>query len=406
MRKLGDDDGATTRRILRGWSGAVALVALLLTGCATAPPAAPPAPTPEPAEPAPMEAPMEVAQEEVAAEEPPSPASVVVAETWETVRRPEENVDSVAVWPGAGDRAWLLATAKATDRLLVFDAGTGELLREFGGHGDAAGRFRRPNGIAVVHDLAFVVERDNARVQVLRLPGLSTVGFLGEGELEYPYGISVVPTGTGTYDVYVSDNHPPPPAGVGDDELPPPEDLTRRVHRYRVRVIGDDLTAEPPFLFGAASGPGALHAVETLMADPGAGRLLVADEEKTRMGLRDHDLESGTFTGRVVEGFTAEPEGLALYPCPDGDGYWIATDQHEARTRFLVLDRRTLDLVGRFTGELTANTDGVWLSTVPIPAFPAGAFYAVHDDRSVTAFDWRDVATALDLRADCATEGK
>jgi 3-phytase len=43
---------------------------------------------------------------------------------------------------------------------------------------------------------------------------------------------------------------------------------------------------------------------------------------------------------------------------------------------------------------------------VPIPDFPAGALYAVHDDASVTAFDWRHVAGALGLRADCASDGK
>jgi 3-phytase len=34
-----------------------------------------------------------------------------------------------------------------------------------------------------------------------------------------------------------------------------------------------------------------------------------------------------------------------------------------------------------------------------IPEFPAGAFFAVHDDRAVAAFDWRDIEQALP--ADC-----
>jgi 3-phytase len=123
------------------------------------------------------------------------------------------------------------------------------------------------------------------------------------------------------------------------------------------------------------------------------------------MGLREYGA-GGRFAGRVVEGFDHAPEGVALYPCPDGEGYWIAADQAPQRTVFLVLDRRTLEPVGRFAGRLTANTDGVWLSNVPVPGFPAGALYAVHDDASVTAFDWRHVADALGLRADCASDGK
>jgi 3-phytase len=35
------------------------------------------------------------------------------------------------------------------------------------------------------------------------------------------------------------------------------------------------------------------------------------------------------------------------------------------------------------------------------PAFPAGAFYAVHDDQAVSAFDWGEIAQGLSLRRSC-----
>jgi 3-phytase len=104
----------------------------------------------------------------------------------------------------------------------------------------------------------------------------------------------------------------------------------------------------------------------------------------------------------------AGPQAAVLYRCAWDAGYWIAAEAEPAdgRTVFRVLDRVTREPVGRFRGEVTAGTDALWLSTVPIPDFPAGALYAVHDDASVTAFDWRHVAGALGLRADCASDGK
>jgi 3-phytase len=58
-----------------------------------------------------------------------------------------------------------------------------------------------------------------------------------------------------------------------------------------------------------------------------------------------------------------------------------------------------MDYVGTFTGEATANTDGVAWTPQSFPGFPSGAFFAVHDDSAVSAFDWRDIVGALGL--DC-----
>jgi len=54
-----------------------------------------------------------------------------------------------------------------------------------------------------------------------------------------------------------------------------------------------------------------------------------------------------------------------------------------------------------FVGDVVANTDGVWLSQTPTARFPAGAFFAVHDEQGIAAFDWRDIATALNLNETC-----
>lgn len=320
---------------------AALLCAVLLAACTAAPPAAAPPPEPVVAEPAAVVPPaVEPSAEEPAAQppvaEPPVAPVVVVPEAWRTVERPEEAIAGLAAWPGRGARPWLLATAEATDRLLVYDAASGEALRDFGGGGDAAGRFSRPRGIAVAGDLAFVAERGNARVQVLRLPGLSTVGFVAAGDLAAPGALAVVEAGGGVYDLHVEDAGAP------------------AVHRYRVRVSGDGLLAEHATTFTAAGG------AEVAAVHP--------------------------------------PLGTALYPCPDGGGYLVAADRGEAPTLFRVLDRGSGVEVGSFSGEATAHSDAISIWPAAGDAFPAGALYAVHEGGSVSAFDWRQVAAALGLR--------
>ncbi|NHN20667.1 phytase, partial [Bacillus amyloliquefaciens] len=80
------------------------------------------------------------------------------------------NIDSPAAWRAPDGRLWLIAPAKATDKLVVYDGSTGQPLRDVGSSGTAPGQFDRPNGIAVLDDLLWIVERDNHRVQVLSLP--------------------------------------------------------------------------------------------------------------------------------------------------------------------------------------------------------------------------------------------
>jgi 3-phytase len=62
-----------------------------------------------------------------------------------------------------------------------------------------------------------------------------------------------------------------------------------------------------------------------------------------------------------------------------------------------VFERASLAHLGSFAGRTVANTDGVWLDQGASTRFPEGVFYAVHDDQGVGAFDWRDIATALQL---------
>lgn len=313
---------------------------------------------------------------------------VVVPEAFVTPRDEADNLDSPAVWHGADDRHWLVVTAKDTDRLLVFDAATGVPVRT------VEGAFERPNGIAVADDLAFVVERDGARVRALRLPDFAPLGVFGEEHLERPYGVAVVPQGEGRYRLFVTDSQGGP-LGL----LPlPGYVLARRVHRFAVTAAAGALDARHEGAFGETDGPGVVRVAESVLADPAHGRLFVAEEAVGRSTVHVYGLD-GRYAGQDLppELFPHQAEGLALAACPDGAGYVVATDQGPERSAFHVFDRATLAYRGTFAGAATANTDGVALTLRPFGPFARGAFFALDDDAAVAAFDWGAVLDALGL---------
>ena len=336
---------------------------------------------------------------------PGATSPVTIQERYITALEPEANIDSVAVAPGRP--ALLFATAKATDVVKVFDASTGSALVELGGKGPLPEHYRRPNGVAVADDLLVIVERDNRRVNVRSIPDYRVLATFGEEELRSPYGVWVQALGTGDYRLYVTDAYEMP-----DESVPPDEELDERVKSYRLAVArnasGEATAAEAHFekAFGETESPGALRVVESIFGDPAHDRLLIAEEDEspvTGLVIKVYDLE-GRFTGEQVgKGiFEAQAEGIALYACDDGSGYWLSTDQAVERTVYHVFQRQSLQHAGAFTGETTANTDGVWLVTDGVPGFEGGAFFAVHDDQAVSAFDWLEIVAALDL-APCST---
>ena len=130
----------------------------------------------------------------------------VITEVFQTAMTPEDNIDSPAAWVAPDGAIWVIGTAKATDKLVVYDGRDGRTLRDVGSSGTGKGQFERPNGIAVIDDLLFVVERDNHRVQVLRLPGFEPVLTFAEGDLVKPYGLWINKL-AGGYEVYVTDSY-------------------------------------------------------------------------------------------------------------------------------------------------------------------------------------------------------
>lgn len=335
-----------------------------------------------------------------------APAPRVVPERYVSADDPADELDSLATWPAPDGRTWLIASAKSSDRLVVFDADSGERLRGGGGPGDAPGQFDRPNGVAVHGDHLFVVERDNRRVQAFALPGFEPLGSFGQAQLRSPYGLWINETEPGELEVYVTDSFM---YGERFDVVPPAAELDQRVRRYRVRFDrrSGDLHARYAGAFGD-TGEHALRVVESIAGDPSRDRLLIADERIPAAGggtastLREYGLD-GHATGHSLpqDMFSAEAEGVALWTCTADLGYWIAVDQLAPRTVFHLFERGNLKPAGSFRGEATAFTDGVALHAATTRAFPQGALFAVHDDAAVAAFDLGDIARTLGLAAEC-----
>lgn len=324
-----------------------------------------------------------------------------VAEAFLTPMTPDDNIDSPASWTTPDGQVWLIATAKATDKLVVYDGQTGAKLRDVGSLGTAPGQFDRPNGIAVVDDLVLIVERDNHRVQVLQLPDFTPLGVFGADDLHKPYGLWVNKQGNG-YDVYVTDSYDAGEDAQGNDVLPPLAELDKRVRRYAVTVQGGKALATLTASFGDTTEAGALRVVESIWGDPANDRLLIAEEDETYASeFKVYTLEgrfSGTTFGR--DAFQAQAEGVMLRTCGK-DGWWITTEQGKQRSVFHLFDRHSLTHVGAFQGNTVANTDGIWSMQAPSARFPHGALYAVHDDQGVVAFDWASIAKQLSLPLEC-----
>ncbi|WP_144409319.1 phytase [Pseudoxanthomonas suwonensis] len=307
-------------------------------------------------------------------------------------------MDSLAAWRAGDGRAWLIASAKRSERLLLFDGDSGVRIGASGGPGDGPGQFRRPNGVAVSGDLLFVVERDARRVQVLRLPGFAVLGDFGTGELQLPYGIWIDDSVPGALTAYVTDSFM---ADFAAAVLPPRERLAERIKRYRVSVdAGGRLQAGYLGAFGDTGDAGALRMVESIAGDPAHGRLMIAEEDN-RVGatVREYSLD-GRFLGRNLPPFEDDAEGIVLWACGAEAGYWIAVDQLRP-TRFHLFERTTLAPAGSFTGARTALTDGLALHAEATPRFPHGALYALHEDRAVSAFDLGTIARRLRLAPAC-----
>jgi len=325
----------------------------------------------------------------------------VVAEQFITPFDSADNIDSPAVYHGANGEHWVIATAKSTNVLMVYDAASGALLRRVGGSGSGEGQLSRPNGVLTLDDsLLLVVERDNHRVQGFRLPSFEPIGFFGENLLRLPYGLTAYSDGPGSYVLYVTDNYEMP-----DGSVPPDRDLGARVKQFAVKSggAGGRLSARHIKSFGDTAGAGVIRIAESIMADRVHNKLLIAEETEVDSYIKVYDLE-GRFTGQVFGRglFPQQAEGIALFGCSDGTGYWLTTDQGNEVNTFHLFDRVTFAHVASFSGAVTRRTDGIALTQRAFGPFPSGALYGSHLDAAIGALSWAEIARAVGVRPDCA----
>lgn len=309
---------------------------------------------------------------------------ITIAESFVSSYNDEDNVDSPTFWQGKNGENWLIATTKESDMLFVYNAESGEMIKKVAGSGKGKSQLDRPNGIWVIDDYLFVVERNNHRVQVFDLPDFNHVGFIAEDKLIWPYGLCVYKEGD-SYQLFITDNYETEEGGIPADSL-----LDKRVLNYKLTINDDKLNSEFVRYIGEKEGEGRLTVVESIYADPEYNRLMIAEENEEFTSYKVYNLNDGTFSGTVIgEGiFQNQAEGIALYDCGMGEGFWIMTDQGKGDNAFYVYNRRTLEFVNAFYSETTQNTDGIWVTNISYGNFNKGALLAVHDDGAVSGFDW------------------
>jgi 3-phytase len=321
----------------------------------------------------------------------------VVDEAWVGPVDTLDNVDGPAIWFSAeGPR--IIASAKATDMLIVYDAITGAPLRRVAGPGAGSGQLARPNGVLVLGDsLLLVVERDNHRVQAFALPSFRSLGSFAASDLTLPYGLAAYAPRPDAYRVYVTDNYEEP-----EDAVPPLARLGRRVRVYDISVRDGALRAALVNTFGDTTDAGAIRIAESIQLDPANDRVMIAEEDEERTEVKEYTLD-GRFTGRTFgRGLIAQQaEGIALWSCGARDGYWIVTDQGPLVNTFWLFDRQSLRPLGAFRGRVTNTTDGVALTQRAVGPYEAGMFFAAHFDATIAAFSWRRVAESLGVAASC-----
>lgn len=321
----------------------------------------------------------------------------VLQETWVTPLDSSDNIDGPAVW-FSPDGPRVIASAKTSDVLVVYDALTGRPLRRVAGPGTGEGQLERPNGVLVLGDsLLLVVERDNHRVQGFLLPDFTPAGTFGADELRLPYGLAAYQPSPDRWRVFVTDNYE-----TADEQVPPLSELGERIKWYDIVVQGGRMRTTRTGMFGDTTVAGAIRIAESIQVDPILRRLVIAEEDEADTQIKEYSLD-GRFTGRTFGRgvFRQQAEGIALYTCGDSSGFWVTTDQGDTVNVFHLFDRQSLTHAGHFTGALTRRTDGVALTQRPVGPHQQGMFFAAHVDAGIAAFSWQQVIQALQVG--CAT---
>lgn len=318
----------------------------------------------------------------------------IIEETMMSVWDLKDNVDSPAFYQDDNNN-WIIATMKESDGVIIYEAVSGDVLRKFGESGTGELQFERPNGIWVIDDMMLIVERDNQRVQVISLPDFKFLGYIAQDKLRNPYGLSVHKEDE-KYELYITDQYE-----NEDESIPADNLLDKRVLHYRFWMSDGSLQSEFVRYIGETEGEGVLHTVESIYADPENNNLLIAEETEAYTHIKIYDLEKGTYIKGIGKDlFKYQAEGIALYDCGNGKGFWFLTDQFTGDNTFHIFSRKDFEYITSFRSEHTKNTDGVWLTQNEFENHPKGSFIMVNNDGGIGAYDLNYLMNELNLKCE------
>lgn len=145
---------------------------------------------------------------------------------------------------------------------------------------------------------------------------------------------------------------------------------------------------------------GSIGEIEAVVVDDQLGYVFYSDEF---YGLRkwhadpDHADASRELAVFGTSGYTADREGLAIYPTGPGTGYLVSTDQIEGGSVLKFYAREGAagaphdHTALRFEVKTPADaTDGLEVTSRPLPGFPDGLVLMMNSSgRNFLVFDWR-----------------
>ena len=147
-----------------------------------------------------------------------------------------------------------------------------------------------------------------------------------------------------------------------------------------------------------AAAPGELGEIEAMVVDDALGYVYYSDE---RYGIHkwhadpDHADAARELAVFGLEGYQMDREGLGLYVKPDGTGYLVSTDQIPTGSVYKLYRRegepgdphRHVVITEAHTN--VDETDGLEVTSTPLPGFPNGLVVAMNSGaRNFALFDW------------------
>jgi hypothetical protein len=289
--------------------------------------------------------------------------SISVAEIEFNLNGDGRNVDSIAFWEAADPtRALMFITSKGNSSIEVYQYPFQEQTTTIA-CGEAS------NGVWVdqERDVLYITRRHTSDVCAFNLPSLQENPAL-------------------SFTTQAS----------GDDSEPNLTLLTMPDGQRRLYVSYDERVFYHNALTGASLGEfSPLTELETMYADDHYQVLYIPDEGD-RSGVYVYDPD-GNPVGEPFGAndiFDSDAEGIWVYKClagrslDYGEGLIVVADQKDSLTDFEVFDRKTKAYLGKINIEEVNNTDGIAISQVAFPAYPAGLLAVIDDDSRVVGVGW------------------